>query len=115
MSSSVERLDRYANWKGSRVALHKDGSVCDRAVVIVAGGRRLFRDRDDGGGFEARGDNSLSQRGVEDVCEDICELLGTVSQDTTRNVVRTLGFPWVRLSEGTHTLMPHLVGFRGRY
>ncbi|KAI3376643.1 hypothetical protein L3Q82_017077 [Scortum barcoo] len=40
--------------------------------------------RDDGDGFEARGDDSLTQRDVEDVCEDIRELPGTVSQHMTR-------------------------------
>lgn len=37
-------------------ALYSDGSECERAVVFVAGGRRLLRKRDHGGGFEARRD-----------------------------------------------------------
>lgn len=83
-------------------------------VVIIAGGRRLLLDRDDGGGFEARGDNSLAQRGVEDVREDIRELLSTVPQDPTRNVVRTQGFPWVRPSEGIASQYPGIASTPGR-
>lgn len=47
-------------------------------VVVVAGRRRLLRDQDDGGDFEARRDNTLAQRDVEDVHEEICELLSKV-------------------------------------
>lgn len=68
-------------------------------VAIVARGRRLLRDRDDGCGFEAHQDNSLAQQGVKYACEDICELLSKISQDTTRNIVRTRGFPGVGPSD----------------
>ncbi len=75
MASSVERLDLYANWKGSREggrtdlmccmtkpfkALHENRSECYWTVVIEAGWRWLLRDWNDGGSFEACGDNSLT-------------------------------------------------------
>lgn len=51
----------------------EDWSECNRAVTIMVGVGRLLQDWDDGGGFKVRGDNSLAQRGVKDVREDICE------------------------------------------
>lgn len=57
-------------------ALHGDEGQCHWAVAIEAGWRWILWNRDDGGdALEASGDNSLAQRGVEEVCEDICELI----------------------------------------
>ncbi|KAI3354541.1 hypothetical protein L3Q82_019045, partial [Scortum barcoo] len=50
------------------------GPICKLEGVQGGWEDRLLRDRDDGGGFEARGDDSLAQRDVEDVREDIREL-----------------------------------------
>lgn len=72
-------------------SLHDDGSECDLVVVIVARGRRLLRDWDDGGVFGARCDNNLAQQRVKAVGDDVCDLLTTVPQGINRNVVRTQG------------------------
>lgn len=61
-------------------ALHEDRSVCNLMIVVETGGRQL---RDDAGGFEACGNNSLTQENVGGVCE--------VSQHTTRYAIRTRG------------------------
>lgn len=41
-------------------------------MVVLAGGRRLLQDQDGQ-------DNSWAQPGVEDVREDVCELLSSLS------------------------------------
>ncbi|XP_017539923.1 probable ubiquitin carboxyl-terminal hydrolase FAF-X isoform X2 [Pygocentrus nattereri] len=45
--------------------------------------------RDDGGGFQACGDNSLTQRDVKDICKDICEVPNTVPQHTSGQTQRS--------------------------
>ena len=55
-------------------------------MVVVAGGRRLLQDQDDGDGFEARRDKSSAQRGVKDAREDVCELLISLSQEDTLDI-----------------------------
>ncbi len=66
---------------------------------------------DDGGSFEACGDNSLTLRDVENVCEDISEFHCTVSQYTPRNVVRTRSFSCIDPAE----VSPHTVQGQRHY
>lgn len=65
-----------------RKALHDDWCKFQWMVVIQALDCRLFRNRDDGRGFQA-GCSSLKQRLVEDQGEDVGQLVYTVPQHST--------------------------------
>lgn len=104
IASSVDWFAQYAHWNGCReqgkvdliccmISLSKyimiveisSGGECDGAVVIEIGWRWLLQHSCDW--WLACGDNSLVQRGLKDVCEDIFKLLGIFFQHTTRYAV----------------------------
>lgn len=72
---------------------------CNWMVVVETGGWWLLLDGDDGGGFEACGDNSFAQRDVKDVYEDVCTFSRTVPQHAARCVVWTWTFVSIEPAE----------------
>lgn len=71
-----------------------------RAQIREAGEICFFRDRNDSGTFEAGGHHSLTERNVKDVCENILQLLSTVFQNTSRDVVWPYSLVWIDASQG---------------
>lgn len=60
------------------------GIECDQTAVTET--RVFFWHRDNGGGLEARRDDSGVQRDIEDIHEDISQLVCTFSEQMARYV-----------------------------
>lgn len=81
-------------------SLHHYGCKCHRAVVVEAGDGGFSGHWYDGGGFKIGWNNSLFQQGVKDVHKHLCQLVGTLPEYSSWNVVRTCCITYIHIPQG---------------